>query len=441
VFGSSGRSSQEHRIRLVTPMFGGGVTPGEPDPSDPIRGTSIRGQLQFWWRATRGAACQTIEELIETHAAVWGSTGKASPVEIELRDIRAAEPRPCARYVPSEQGKYRLDWQSPFRDPDPPREGALPYVLFPFQGEPPSRKSAPEPEKPPASFIESASFTLRVRFPGDVEDDVKTAVWAWVNFGGLGARTRRGCGGLLCEGLAPNRFEDLADWFRAGAGTGLALDRKWPTLSPHFLTHHEAAEPILIWNRLIGLWRYFRQGAGFARNPGQQANRPGRSRYPEPETIRETVHADRQESRHRRQDHMPAGAFPRAELGLPIVFHFQGRGEPKLTILYPRVNGAHADRMASPLILKPLALADGRAVPLIMRLQTPRLTDVELRSKDERTGVEEAVHKWGADAVRDKRFVAYPDSPLNGLTEEGSTLEAFLALARTTEYNFREVSR
>ena len=38
---------QDYRIKLLTPLFGGGVEAGKPDPTLPIRGTSIRGQLQF----------------------------------------------------------------------------------------------------------------------------------------------------------------------------------------------------------------------------------------------------------------------------------------------------------------------------------------------------------------------------------------------------------
>ena len=33
---------------LITPMFGGGVTPGEVDRDLPIRAGALRGQLRFW---------------------------------------------------------------------------------------------------------------------------------------------------------------------------------------------------------------------------------------------------------------------------------------------------------------------------------------------------------------------------------------------------------
>jgi CRISPR-associated protein Cmr1 len=77
---SSGRVAKEYQISLITPLFGGGVEAGKPDETLPIRGTSIRGQLQFWWRATRGAGFSTCEELFDRHAEVWGKTERASPI-------------------------------------------------------------------------------------------------------------------------------------------------------------------------------------------------------------------------------------------------------------------------------------------------------------------------------------------------------------------------
>ena len=50
------RHKQTYTIHVVTPMFGGGVEPGVNDPITPIRPTSIRGHLRFWWR---GPAART----------------------------------------------------------------------------------------------------------------------------------------------------------------------------------------------------------------------------------------------------------------------------------------------------------------------------------------------------------------------------------------------
>ena len=70
----------------------------------------------------------------------------------------------------------------------------------------------------------------------------------------------------------------------------------------------------------------------------------------------------------------------RAELGLPIVFHFKDddQGEPRTTTLYPFLDGKALERMASPLIFKPLAITRDSAVPLILCLNTPGVQRVEL---------------------------------------------------------------
>src|SRR5579885_1443792 len=44
----------KRKYKLITPLFGGGVSPMECDPVTIIRGSEIRAHLRFWWRATRG---------------------------------------------------------------------------------------------------------------------------------------------------------------------------------------------------------------------------------------------------------------------------------------------------------------------------------------------------------------------------------------------------
>src|SRR5262245_56765547 len=113
---SSGRTTAEYRISLVTPLFGGGVEAGKPDDDQPIRGTSIRGALQFWWRATRGAAVASHKDLFDRHEEIWGSTSRASPVEIAVREVTAAQSQPCAKYLWDSnarqgRGQWRLRWE------------------------------------------------------------------------------------------------------------------------------------------------------------------------------------------------------------------------------------------------------------------------------------------------------------------------------------------
>jgi len=421
----SGRVSREFKIELITPMFGGGVEPRTNDPSFPIRPTAIRGQLEFWWRATVGAQYTTLGELRAAQSDIWGSTERASRVQVLVENVNAGKPEQCARFEMDNKnpGKYRSmpAWNQPFNN------STLPYALFPFQGQLAKGRTAVEVE--PASCIQQASFRLIIRCPTDFWPQVEPAVWAWVNFGGLGGRTRRGCGAILCKELAPkdrNELIGLCEPFVLNA----PAPRDWPTLAAAILVGGEQSDAIPAWDHVIGRFKHFRQGVDFGRTPGQQSNRPGRSRWPEPETLREIteLNADRQRSGHPRLSAIPSDALPRAELGLPIVFHFQGQGEPQDTVLYPSddADGKKRERMASPLILKPLALGNGNALPLILRLKSPDLAGVDLRQKVQ--GQEQSLPLPNPTHIRDAALAGYVNSPL-ARSPNGSALEAFLAEA------------
>jgi CRISPR-associated protein Cmr1 len=409
-------------IELITPMFGGGVETRANDPSFPIRPTAIRGQLQFWWRATVGARYPTREELRAAQSAIWGSTEHASRVQVLVENVQASAPVPCAKIKPNHKGKDQVFWEPPFQFHKDSRDDSLPYALFPFQGKPADEKG---PQVDPACCIVKLSFQLILRCPDNLWPQVEPAVWAWANFGGMGSRTRRGCGAVLCKVLAPRDQTHLAEQMNKYVPQQPEV-RDWPTIGEGVLlrTVDPPGDPIGVWDWLIGLFKHFRQGVGFARNPGQPPNRPGRSHYPEPETIRRVT--GQRSGQHARIGHVPDDAFPRAELGLPIVFHYQGQGEPPDTVLYPSddAQGKKRERMASPLILKPLAHANGKALPLIMHLKAPPLTGVDLRRGETSLSLPEPT------LIRDPQLASYPHSPLTA-SPNGSALEAFLAFART----------
>lgn len=439
-------TGRSYEIELITPMFGGGVEPRVNDPRFPIRPTTLRGQLQFWWRATVGAQYATLAELRKAQSAIWGSTEGASRVQVLVENVQASDPVPCARIEWDQrarhgQGGWRTNWQAPFNG----QASALPYALFPFQGVTPPPNIGATVTEPPAACIHKANFLLNIRCPEEMWSQVEPAVWAWANFGGLGGRTRRGCGAILCKALAPRDHAQLAAQMKQFAPRQSEI-REWPTVAECVLlrTVDPADDPIGVWNWLIGQFRHFRQGVGFARNPGQQANRPGRSRYPEPETIRRVT--NQRSGQHARLPHIPEDAFPRAELGLPIVFHYQGQGEPPDTVLYPSngSDGKRRERMASPLILKPLALVNGKAIPLILQLKTLPLSGVDLRRGDRSLTLPQPT------VIRDPGLASYAKSPLSlkqfaksedkdKEQETGSALDAFLAFALSE--GFTEVTR
>jgi CRISPR-associated protein Cmr1 len=124
-------------------------------------------------------------------------------------------------------------------------------------------------------------------------------------------------------------------------------------------------DPIEAWRYLLTKLRDFRQ----QRNQGSERNRPGRSQWPEPDAIRRLTRCS--SARHRNALSQ-LNVFPRAEFGLPIVFKFKDdtHGDPNVTTLEGADDGEK--RLASPLILRPMACANNQAVGLAIILDTPR---------------------------------------------------------------------
>jgi len=407
----SGRRREEVELTLITPLFGGGVRAREPDPVTPIRGSAIRGHLRFWWRATRGSAYCDVQDLRKHECSIWGMPDVASQVSIRVSQVKLESPVPCATYEWDDRRKRHRSMPR-FRCPDYPA-----YALFPFQGKPPRHRHASAAcEEEPAEVIPGGSFLLTLDYPEQFELDVKSSLWAWVNFGGLGSRTRRGCGALYATGLSPGGqtldawLAEALDRFQIQVGGG---PRDWACLAPTLLVGPRTLAPLRAWSEAVRLMCEFRQGPGVGRNPGPQG-RAGRSRWPEAGHIRRLTPSGRISGEQ--------PVFPRAELGLPIVFHFPGERED-VVLLPPDPY----ERMASPVILKPLALDKEQALPAVIVLNTPPLEGVRVRER-----------QLGREVVRN-RELAHGDSPLAGRTKTGSALEAFINFAR--ERRYREVTR
>src|SRR5258708_6652659 len=183
-------------VSIMTVVYGGGAEAGRNDPFDPYRIPSIRGQLRFWWRATRGARVATADELREAEGAIWGDTEAASPVKLRMLASKAGVERAASRREPD--GRWT--------DEQPK------YVLFPAQ----------EDRKRTGYIYQGGSFRLEVRAPQSLVDDVDSALWAWFTFGGIGGRTRRGCGALYCK--------TYVHTWKAESLLGDGRPRDWPVL-------------------------------------------------------------------------------------------------------------------------------------------------------------------------------------------------------------------
>lgn len=350
-------SSWTVALRTVTPMFGGAATERQVDARHPIRPASVRGHLRFWWRATSGAGFTTAEQLFDAESALWGNTKTPGQVRVQVRVTDAGQQVRPIRHERRSNGKMMPDF------------GNYPaYALFPFQG----TIKWGEIEKAPDDARENVVFSVtltRLELSDEQWAQVRTALNAWVLFGGIGSRTRRGCGSLeLVEGEAtapqPRELQEK-------------LARMLTTLPGRYYVGSAQKDAVAAWTEAVAVYRDFRQGVDFARNEGQQKNRPGRSRYPEPDTLRDLT---------RRYGHdviHPVRGFPRADLGLPIIFHFQGQGEPSDQTLQGRVPGKQ--RFASPVITK-AARIDGQYVPLVMVLDSPHVWEgpgVEIKGQGE----------------------------------------------------------
>ena len=415
VSASEDTGTKKYLIHLVTPLFGGGVEAGKNDPITLIRGASIRGQLRFWWRASRGASISSVTELGKREGDIWGTSTTPSLVSIKVQNIQIGKQERCAEY---EQDRNRGGVKGfPTFKPTFPE-----YALFPFKGDAKYGKL----EEQPATVTRTASFELVVGWSteNDIEKDVEAAIWSWVNFGGLGARTRRGCGTLFCESLAPPNDKNLQAWYAQKLKENdISLSetpRDWPTLPSKLLVKPNAAEPLKAWNDVVKLLQDFRQGPEVGRNPGQSRNRPGRSRWPEADSLRRIT--GKGSPKHKESLTTPENAFPRAELGLPIIFHFQEK-EMSDSELYPE----GSQRMASPLILKPLALSQNHALPAVICLNTKPLERIRLEKVANAKVLSQK-------EIRRHNLATYNNSPIKDRSASGSALEAFQNFVKEKGY-------
>lgn len=336
--------------KVITPLWGGGVVANVNDPVTLIRGSSIRGHLRFWWRALRGNSNgSTVAEMREKENSIWGSTKVPSQVKITVNVTNTGTPfQPESILLPTHPRYMRITDVGDMNSKDA-------YVTFPLRLTPDERRA----HKDPASLTENVQFSLVLEYPDDVGEEVEAALWAWQTFGGIGARTRRGMGAIECiqvDGVPQhpkpiNGFEksikvNLEKWIIAG---------DFPAGVPHLTREldykltgrqQDATLGIEAQRNIIGQYKRFRQS-----RPGR-----GRSHWPEPDLIRDCF--PRKVFRHSVNPARVQGKAPRAVFGLPMIIHFktydEGLQDPEETTIQ---GVGDIDRLASPLIIRPVHLA------------------------------------------------------------------------------------
>jgi len=347
-------TTQVREYQLITPLYGGGVKPTEADPLTVVRATEIRGHLRFWWRACRGGKFNgNLKKMKEEEDAIWGKAYKKDDsllsqeqvIQIIVDVDSSNRGKPVKPFIITEKKRSKSANNIPG------------YAAFPLQPDRDELKKR-EPHVPDVRI--GVSFSLTISFPEDRRKDVEAALWAWETFGGLGARTRRGFGALHLLKV------DSVSYTRHPVSNNI---KKWinekliefvepglpPANTPHLnreaqLVVTSADDVMRVWKRLIDKLQFFRQ-----------AGRPARSLWPEAEAVRAiSIGKDSHSQK-----------FPRAALGLPIIFHFKDASDPKDTTL--KEAGEKMERFASPLILRPFLCRDNRAVGLILLLEGSRV--------------------------------------------------------------------
>lgn len=327
---------------LATPMYGGGVRSTVVDEKMPIRVTGIRGQLRFWWRLLAKQKWYkdlTDKQISQKEFALWGgmadnkdkeNDGKASLVMFRVRKVR------IKNKIESHLQSYKN-----FIPTAKDKKTDLSYVLFPASNETdkilkPHRLLVPNFQNNKSDLSWQLDFAFAMQITEIQKNEVIETLQWWASFGGLGFRTRKGLGAV--------RVIESADFPQIAQ---IVTADEVKQAGCQLVQRDSTNDPMRALSIAINKLKNFRQGVNLGRNEGQQNNRPGRSRWPEPDALR-TIHNTNAPLH--TPEHPAGNVFPRAMFGLPIVFHFVGRGEPSDTNLVPN----KGERLSSPLILRPV---------------------------------------------------------------------------------------
>ena len=286
----NGRKEESWRFTVITPMIGGDAEQWKLNKEAPVRTQSVKGMLRFWWRALQ-ESCNA-EELLKREQRIWGggqtSDGRCSPIRIWI----------------DQPGAGSVRWENPERPA---------YVYFPIV------QSFKKPEDYRGgvaaagfSFVLHASYPLNTSDNINYEKELHDTLLMWMLFGGVGARTRRGCGSLFCKELCDEyKIKNIKDIQRVLASLAKGDDKlgKHPRLKNaqlYYAQGDKSANVAAQWSALMESYAGFRQ---------KRNGKFGPSFWPEPNCIRVITKAKSPNSH-------PANLFPRGAFGLPIIFHF-----------------------------------------------------------------------------------------------------------------------
>jgi CRISPR-associated protein Cmr1 len=339
-------------VELLTPAFIGGPTPRRLDEHMPLRPSTVRGMLRWWFRAAAGALlwprddspdaqARAIEALSKAESAVFGNTERASPVVVLPPEGGAPEDIP---------------------PPDPAKHPGVRYLGYGLFDD---RSIVPQALRTPPPL--QLTLGLRRERAG-VRELLGATVWLWMALGGLGARSRRGFGSLKLAGRGtdlgwPEELRREADT-HAGLEQQLMRGLKWATEVFRSNLPAVASYPLEVGSRphpelrtIAGIDRVtvLPVDAGSGREALERTGRLFRD-------FRSTLRrrdlgmpplADYFTVKTSLQSRRPPAGVDRAAFGLPLPFYFRSLGGEKATF---QPYHDDSDRLASPLLFRIHAL-------------------------------------------------------------------------------------
>lgn len=409
---AAGRWAEIYEVHLLTPIFGGGVVVGTPEPKMPIRTREVLYQLRFWWRILKIAellkessdpSCSNCwselskeektllwSQLRKEETELFGWRGErrsrvhtviemlADPVKKSMYEWRKSIPESIKnawslKYTNQSSYKKDISYKNDIQNAQ-----SLKYAFW---------DSLVEGKECLCFNPDSPAFQLHlgldlVTGQHEQKQELEEALRWWASFGGLGARTRRGMGAVWVQDSSGMVLPPVTAQEAIDAGCTLKIS-PWKNTAVTALGYG------------INKLYEFRQDT-----PKGRHRRYGRSNWPEPDAIRRL--AGHWDTKHDPNDlnglsrPLSPDLYPRAAFGLPIQFQFKGgvdeieepnertrdfrrikeedgdsfflQGwEPTTTQLVPE----NQYRLASPLILRPRIEADGRYRCIALRLSEP----------------------------------------------------------------------
>lgn len=188
-------------LELVTPAFLGGV---EQDAE--WRGPSIRGQLRFWFRVLAGAEFGgDLEQIRAAERRVFGTTDQASPLAVRC----GPAPEASTDGSEFEGGWAAARLAEAWKDSSPEtvqrltiwntKKGKeIPSNPIHYLGYGPFDATELKRSFLPPGVPLSLALTVRSEIAAADFQLFTRALGAWLQLGGIGCRSRRGFGSLVC---------------------------------------------------------------------------------------------------------------------------------------------------------------------------------------------------------------------------------------------------